>query len=681
MRTSRSLLLIGAALVAVPLAAGPVAAADLDAVEPGDTALTITSPADGALITGTAVTITGTKAADTTVELSGPDGSTACLIEPGTETWSCDLTVPAGAVPITALERPAAGPPASATVNLRVLLPPVIAGVDPQLTTGAISGTGLPGAFLTVTGSGPESIAVGCGTAGTDGTWACVLPVSVSGTYTIAVQQSWPGSPAELSDPASRTLLVDRDPPGLAVITAPTAGGSVGPTFVVSGTGEAGGRVEVFVDSQFACASPVSGGVWSCTVTSAGEGARSIRAIQWDAAGNPGGSTAAVPVTVTAPAPDTGEAVPPPADQGTVPPGPPPAETGTGNPPAVTEPPTARPESGFLPPPIGGRTELAPMDTWDLPTGYGATIPHPASLTLGWGGGWLNALLTGAAFLVLIAIPLRLLRGRVLGPRLAIGRVRLTGRNRRAGAGPSTAETPARPWLIGLATLAAAGALTAVAGGIQAEARFIRLAVAALIGVAVLNALSVLAARIAGATLALVQPRLLLIAAVLALGSRALGVQPPVVFAIVLTAGSAVVAGRVAGAQLATPWALGVIAWLLHTDTAGPAGSSPILGFWPAAGQELLAVLVVAGLGSALILTLPVGRLPGRVLADRSPLGWAAATLAVAATAAAVLAQDAALPLGWIAGLAVAFAAVVYASWIWLAYVPASIQPRRLPER
>lgn len=647
---------LGAALIGVVALGAPANALEVEP-DPGVAGFAITAPADGAFDGDGTVTVTGTKAADATVEVrASTGGDQACVVGSGSVEWACEFVLPSGEAVVTAIELPADGSdPVQASVQLRVLTAPGIGGVDPQLTTGTITGTGFPGAGIRVIGSGPTSFDVGCGVVLGGGVWTCVLPVTESGTYAVEVRQSWPGSPGEESAPGYRTLLVDRDPPGLPVIASPAAGETVQSPFTINGTGEDGGRVDVFLDGVLVCTATVSGGAWSCTASGV-DGTRNLQAIQWDPAGNPSGSTGTRMITVGPPAvpqePEESEGPLPPDDssEGSVPPPVPPTSPGATPPPS-----SAGPE--FLPPPIGGRSGVGPLETWGLPTGYGAAIPAPAVLGLEFGeGGWVSPVVVAAGFVLLVALPLRLLRTPVLADRLRRPAVRIAGRNR----GRMPEPQPTRPLMIGAGALVVAGGLAAIAGGIQAEARFVRLALAALIAILLLNAVALLAARIAGAELARIQPALLAAAAVLALGSRALGVQPPVVFAIVLIGSATALAGRVAATGIAAPWAVGVTAWLLHVEGEG---------FAAALAGEVLAVLVVAGLGSAVVLALPVGRLPGQVLLERSPVGWAALTMLVTTTAAAVLVRDAAVDLWWIPALATAFAAVVTASWLWLTYV------------
>lgn len=629
----------------------------------------ITTP-DGTLFTSSTVTVSGTKAADARVEVpSLRGGDPFCSIADASESWTCTFSLPDGAATVVAREYPADASAAAieASIGVRVLGAPSIDGDDPLLTTGLISGSGLAGSGILVSGSGPESFSTQCTTVQTGGFWSCPLPVTTSGEYSVTVQQLWTGT-AEPGGSASRTVTVDKVAPPVPTITRPAPGVRVTtqPT-TFSGSGENGARVEVFVDSLLVCSSPVTGTAWSCTASGIADGDRLVQAIQWDAAGNPSGASSGLRVSF-GPASGGGGGAPPATPEEPDAPAAPGAP-GVPAPPVVPETPQTAPQQPapglpFFPPPIGGQSGLPPLDTWGTPTDYGAAIPPI------WASSWLVALLLAIAFVVLLALPLRLLvtslRDRV-EPRLA----RLTGRNRMAADGDDPVLSP---WAVAALALGSAVLLAALAGGIQGEARYLRLMIGLGIALAALNFLGVaLPTKLSSGALGSrtgirIVPFFLFAAAVTALVSRSGGVQPPVIIGVVIAATFAVEAGRrlhgvVSFVQLGAITLLGLWAWLGHSVLG------PQEGFIGALASETLAGLCIAALSSMMLLLLPVWRMPGRYLFDWSWPAWLATALIAGTLASAVIGTSATFPLPWALGGTLVFAAASVSAWAWIRWV------------
>lgn len=630
----------------------------------------ITTP-DGTLFTSSTVTVTGTKAPDGRVEVpSLTGGDPYCIIADASEEWSCTLNLADGSSTLTAREF-AADPdaaPLETAVTLRVLGAPTIDGNEPTLTTGIISGTGLPGAGILVTGTGPESISTQCTTVQTGGFWSCPLPVTTSGQYSVSVQQLWPGTGEGGGTAGPRTVIVDKQAPPPPVITSPTAGSRVvaQPT-TYAGTGENGSRVDVFVDSVLVCSATVTGTTWSCAASGVAPGDRLVQAIQWDAAGNPSGASQGVRVAFGPPSSDGGggttpgnPSTPDPSTP-TTPEQPVPAPIPS---PTQTPSPTPAPSLPFFPPPVGGDSGLPPLDTWGTPTYYGAAIPAI------WSSQWLEALLIALAFVLLLALPLRLLfttlRGRV-EPRVA----RFAGRNRE----DNPDDRPLfSPWTVAAVALAAAILLAALAGGVQGEVRYLRLIIGLGIALVALNGLGVaLPTKLSSGALGSrtgirLVPVFLGIAALTALVSRGGGVQPPVIVGVVIAATFAADAGlRTRGVvslvQLATITLLGLWAWLGHTALG------PQEGFVLSLVSETLAGLCIAAFGSVMLLLLPVWRMPGRYLFDWSWPAWLVTALVAGVLASAVIGTSETFPLPWALGVAFVFAAASVATWAWIRWV------------
>ena len=603
-----------------------------------------TSP--GTLFPGT-VTVTGMKDAAATVTVGEQGAAAVCTIAPGAapdpEAWSCDLPLSDGNHTVEASQTSADASPVvtTATVPVRVLGAPVITTTG--ITPGTLSGTGFPGAGIELSGDVTKS----CGPVLPNGTWSCALGVG-TGTYSLYATHTWGNVPSEPGgSSASMLVRVDVDPPALPAFAAPAAGSRVSsqPT-MFSGSGENGGRVEVFADSTRVCMSPVITQHWSCSATLA-NGQRTIKAIQWDAAGNASGATQGFTITVGGAAPVT---PPTPSHE---------AEPNPNAQPAAPLPPVApAPSAPFFPPPVGGVSGMAPFDTWELPTDYGAAIPSVSTTNP---TSWLLGLGLALGFALLVALPLRLLVTTLRRKRGYVPRP------------PSTEEPLLSPRVTAVLFLAAAVLLAALAGGIQAEVRYLRLAVAIGLALAALNGVAMLTAKLAGRALGLstgirLAPLLLGIAAVTALVSRVAGIQPPIIVGIVLAVRFAPELGaRARGAvslvEVAAIVVLGFIAWVAQSALG------PVDGFLPSLVSEALSALTIAALGSAMVMLLPVNRMPGRLIWAWSRTAWAVLTLVTATVAGVVIAGGSGFPVPWVIGGALVFSAVCLGVWAWVRLV------------
>jgi hypothetical protein len=80
--------------------------------------------------------------------------------------------------------------------------------------------------------------------------------------------------------------------------------------------------------------------------------------------------------------------------------------------------------------------------------------------------------------------------------------------------------------------------------------------------------------------------------------------------------------------------------------------------------NETLSAICLAGLGSALLLLLPVLSLPGRAILEWSPMIWLVATAVVAILAGVVLTGEN-FPVLLMAGGALAICIVCVGTWGW----------------
>ena len=635
-----------------------------------------------------AVRLTGTKAERSSIVVSPAAGGMAlCSITASSATdFSCTAAMASGrAIVLSAVETldDVASAPLSATVD--VLGAPTIVGAPDTLTTGLVSGYGYAGSTVSTVLDGG---AIGCSAVASDaGFWSCSLTVP-SGSYVVRATQSRAdlGGGASSSLSGSLSLVVDRDSPGSAAITSPAAGSRVTTAEVTfSGIGEMAtlghhGIADLYVDRMPACQAAIVGGLWSCSVRGMPPGAHSLLVIQRDSAGNYGAPS--VPITVFFG-----------AKAGSIPPAPqtaPSSPTSPESPGGPSQPPSAPPQSEAprtptpdssaptAPPPSGG------SDSWGTPTAFGALIPTLASSVSP--GSLLVALLLALVFIVLVALPLRLLSGALRG-RIQLPSLQFTGRNhsRPRGSSPAVAVgAPINPWLAGAVPLAVAAGLILIAGGVDDQVRDLRLTVAVVLGLAVLNVVGVaISTRVASRGQAVsgrlrFVPLLLLAAVFAALLSRATGIHPPVIAGVLIGVGFTSAVGARARAivslvEIGAVTLLATVAWLFHGLFASASG------FLAMFVDETLATIALAGFGSVVVLVLPIATLPGHTVFEWSRPAWLATIMVVALFGAVVIlgGGEASFPVIGAVLVACAFAALSVAVWGWLRFVdPAPAEAR-----
>jgi hypothetical protein len=112
-----------------------------------------------------------------------------------------------------------------------------------------------------------------------------------------------------------------------------------------------------------------------------------------------------------------------------------------------------------------------------------------------------------------------------------------------------------------------------------------------------------------------------------------------------------------------------VLAWILH----GAVGDAQ--GFWGAGLSETLAAVAIAGLGSVVVLLLPVGALPGRAVFEWSHWTWLGLAV-VAVTVATVALAQGVFPALLAVIAALAIAAVCLGVWAWVRFVEPGLAAR-----
>ncbi len=651
---------ISLALATALVPASPAAAAAAFDVPPSD------------FVAGTTVTLTGTKDAGSTLVIRRA-GQVVCTVSDADAlTWQCaNLPTPSGVHTFTGDETLAdTTVQPVAPLTLRVLAPPSLDGAGGSLlTTGRVTGFAQPGASIQVQSLGANgTVSHACPNALPNGFWSCVLELP-DGPYQVRARQTWADvGPEQSGFSASAVTTIDRTAPAAPTVTSPRTGQTSLATVTARGGGEPDARVQVSVNGTIICETTVTAsGAWACAFPWPGVGTYTVQALQIDRAGNFSPVSSGVRVSVVPPPPQPQPSTPPSAPTA-------PTESPTPNPTDSGAPPSSPPTPSIpAPPPVG--------TNWGTGTGFGAALPSAAQVVER--GGWLIAPLAGLAYLVLVALPLRAAATHV-APRLPRPRRRwrLTGRNRR-GTAPLGGEaalgtlrnTPIlSPVLVAAGTLGGAALLAALSGGIDAEVRYLRLMAAIGAGLVLLNVVGVLvparlAARV-GSTRAVVQllPGILLIAMAAALLSRVGGIQPPLLAGVLIAASAAVGASAraragIAVAQTSAVAALALVGWAAHDLV------TPSTGFWMTLASETAAAVTLGGLGSLLMLLLPVGPLPGRALYAVSAPMWAIVAVVSASLTGAVLASGPAFPLaslllGCAAFAATMGAAVVTARWV-----------------
>jgi len=626
-------------------------------------------------VSASSVTLTGTKDAGSTLVIRR-NGQVVCTVpDPEPTSWQCaEITVPNGVVQFTGDETLAdESVEPIEPLTLRVLAPPSIdGGGGTVVTTGLFSGTARPGASIQLSATGSSGTTNhSCPAALGNGFWSCAVDLE-SGQYQVRVRQQHDAIGPEQSGFSSAVnAAVDRDAPDSPIITSPASGSTNSGTATVRGTGEPEATLQVFVDGEIACETTVrASGAWVCPVRWPREGDLRVQALQRDAAGNFSAASDRVTVQFSLPD-DTTDGAAPPAPKPGGSSGPDEGSSGSDGSDGTPSPEPTQPESSPSPEPTvpsddGGEPITS---NWGTATAFGASLPTASDVMLR--GGWLLAPVLGLAYLLFVALPVRWCAVHVR-PRMRVPQWKLTGRNRALLVDDDRPVLP--PMLVAGATLGGAAVIAALAGGIGGDVRYLRLMAAIGLGMLVLNVVGVLlSARLAGRLARervgmQLLPGILLVALATALLSRFAELQPPVLVGVLVAGAIAVSASRraragVAVAQISGIAALALVGWAAH-DVLHPS-----TGFWMTLWAETAAAVALAGLGSLLVMLLPVGPLPGRTLYASSPPAWAAVSIVSAGIAGAILSSGPAFPVLVLLLVALAFAAVLCAPVVWVRWI------------
>ncbi len=667
---------------------------------------TIADPGD---VTTATVRLHGRGTPGHRVRVAGPaaTGSTGCTATvPASGAWSCIATVRSGpqqVFTVTDGSDPALG--SSSAPASDVVVPPSVTTDRP--TIGPVTGTGFRAPRSRCRWRGAPATArrrsartVGgrsrsrAATAGTRSP-RCRRPARPTGSARTSAVRSAP-----------RTVLLDRTAPSAPVVTAPGTDERVpSQPFVVRGTGEAGAVLTAYLDRAPVCRSDVGpDGRWACTTTGStvAAGTHTVTAVQQDAAGNASRSSTGVRVLLpgrsaqptdgpSATPGGGGSGVPSPSAPGTTPgagpggtdgsagatPGAGASGTGTGGGSAHGGGTTGGGTTGGTTGDgqRGAPDWSGPAGDWTASTAYDRGVPT-IQASFSWGT-VLLATGVAAAFLLLVAAPLALVGASVRG-RLRNPFTGLLGRNR-SRAERRLGDDVLPTWAAVAIGVGVVGVTTLLAVGASFEARYVRLAVAVLLGAAVTTAVVVLATRwAAGADRASVGFRVspwLVVAALVACGVTRLGdLSPALVVGAVLVPvgrpgadtgalrlGSTLASGvRVATARSVGLLVVAALGWVLHSV---PSGS----GFWSALVAEFATTLCVGAVGALVATLLPVPRSAGAVLVAGARARYVGLTVAAVALAAVVAGPAPVAPSPTEVAVAAALCAAGGAlCWAWL---------------
>ncbi len=628
-------------------------------------------PLPSRLITSLPLTVSGTADPGEVIDVSGgssTNSDSSCTATAGVDgRFRCAIQrLPDGpGVPVRAESR-STGLADSGRVD--VLTPPVITSADGGTTGGGIRGTAYPGATVTVTAETGDSCSFPADSAGN---WGCVIAGLRDGSHTVSATQMAPFSSTRSAASRTITVVVDTVAPGAPTLTSPAPGTSAvaGQTIAFGGAGEAGAIVTVYANTSrgttVACTATVSGTAWSC---GAGlqPGDYLASALQRDAAGNVSAGSNAVAISVEA------AAAAPPA---------------TGKPSPTTTPAPAQPAPPAAAPPSPSAPGHAHTRGWTDTPFSTASAPVVSAATM---PGWLRSVGLAVAALLLLVLPARLLVAALSRPREPRGdRASIFGRNRArselgeadallGGAHSASAPGSQPVWMAPVVGVTAA-ALVTLSTSVQDASAYLRLLAAVALAVVGVNAIWLLAAR--GMTRhlglplaqAVLRPWLLLVVAATALGSRFIGLEPALLFGLVVgavlpEAAGRIARGRTAAVQLSAVAAFGVLAWLVVGVLPSPSGD--ISAFV----RELANSIALIAIGSTAIALLPFGGLAGRAVLRWSRPLWLAMALVVYTVLFALLLPVASLVQAGSGMVALVVAALVFAVlsvsvWLWERYV------------
>jgi hypothetical protein len=677
----------------------------------------ILKPSNGQFIGSNRTTVSGSKAADQKIHLLSPLGDDPlCIIEDMSTAWTCtNITLPNGP---RVLLRVVVIDDSSLTGDITVAVlgaPTVLGGLTGSESNGWVRGTGHPQAAVTAALPSGETCS---GTADNSGAWACLFEGSqTNGSHLVtASQRSAFSEPSSSNLSASVSIVFDRVAPKAPVVTTPRNAAQVplaGTSY--AGTGEPGATVTVFAGPYSVCSAPVSDKTWNCTAGGVAAGSYPVIAVQKDSAGNV--SAGSAPITVNyvskeasnTPSPtESAPAAPPVTQSPSQAPSSTPNEWASSTPDAAIVPPM-KPSQTVVPSRTSGPATSTPKPSATKPDKSETETPAVSALPGEWNDPtafalaltksetstpfpWLQAVSLALGALLLVMIPLRMLAGAISrrrGSRPPWHFPSLVGRNRAREEFDVAPTLPLNRWLRSGAGLVAAATFIMLSGPVVDQPAYVRLLIAVVLGLVLINAVGLLVPlwwssrilRLQGSVRFL--PRYLLIVAAAAIASRIFDVHPAVLFGVLGTVTLSAKAdapgqvathptiaqhGQLAAVRVGSLMTLAVVAWTFRSFL--PLATD----FTTSLVAETANTVVLASIGSAVLILLPIGHTSGRSVLAWSPVVWIGLTLSAYGILFGALApvieqlhtSGMGMPL-WIA--AGCFAALCASLWAWQRYI------------
>jgi hypothetical protein len=313
---------------------------------------------------------------------------------------------------------------------------------------------------------------------------------------------------------------------------------------------------------------------------------------------------------------------------------------------------------------------------WNAATGMTTALSSGAAV--GSMADWVRSLLLAIASLALVVVPARLaVAGRA--PREA-RTWHLTGRNRAAVEFDDKPDAaPVSPRIMVVGVIGCAAGLAMLSGEVDGQPAYLRLLLAMIVAVALVNAVAAAVPALVARSLGLpgvgvvASPRALVLVGAAALASRFIGLDPAFLFGVVIglllpERASAPARAKLAAVRVVSLLALGGLAW------AGSALVPADGSFAAVLAAEILNATTLISIGSSVVLLFPVGRPAGQSILRWSPALWLGLTL-IASTVLFLLltptitawsADGGAAPVVF---AVVAFTAVCTSIWAWRRFV------------
>lgn len=227
--------------------------------------LIIDSPADNAVISGSAPTVSGTSMPDTTITVTASTGQSCTATTDSSNHWRCELPSLAldSHYTLTVITKDSVGNSTTKSINISTdKLPLAVISPGDKGTTGdstpSFIGTTAPGATVTVTAeTGQECQAI----ADENGNWSCELPeMPVGGPYSITIKaEDTNGNITTLTE----SITIPKIP---LIITSPIKGETIADTSItVTGTSDPNMPITVLgPDGERCTTTSDEKGDWSC---------------------------------------------------------------------------------------------------------------------------------------------------------------------------------------------------------------------------------------------------------------------------------------------------------------------------------------------------------------------------------------------------------------------------------